>query len=149
MASLLNASKQAAINNIYVNLHDTFSREIIVYKNAQKSVSTANAKFNGIYGNAGKTTSIVNQEVSQAVQARLYYTNLKEEILSDPNSPASKIILPQGSAKIIVDFAAAEFIREARRVEFDGKIFAIISEWTPICLFDNLYYEFYLSPIDA
>ena len=149
MASLLNASKQAAINSIYVNLHDTFSREIIVYKNAQKSVSISNAKFNGIYGNAGKTTSIVNQEVSQAVQARLYYTNLKEEILSDPNSPASKIILPQGSAKIIVDFAAAEFIREARRVEFDGKIFAIISEWTPICLFDNLYYEFYLSPIDA
>jgi hypothetical protein len=149
MASLLNASKQTAINSIYVNLHDTFSRAIVVYKNAQKSVSTSNAKFNGIYGNAGKTTSIVNQEVSQTIQARIYYTNLKEEILSDPNSPASKIILPQGSVKIIVDFSGAEFIRESRRVEFYGKIFAIKSEWTPICLFDNLYYEFYLSPIDS
>lgn len=148
MASLLNASKQTAINSIYVNLHDTFSRAIVVYKNAQKSVSTSNAKFNGIYGNAGKTTSIVNQEVSQTIQARIYYTNLKEEILSDSNAPASKIILPQGSVKIIVDLAGSEFIREARRVEFDGKIFAIKSEWTPVCLFD-LYYEFYLSPIDS
>jgi hypothetical protein len=149
MASLLSAAKQTAINNIFVNLHDTFSRDIVVYKNAKKSVSISNSQFNGIYGNAGKTTSIVNQEVSQTFQARIYYTDLKEEILSDSNAPASKIILPQGSVKIIVDLTATEYIREARRVEFDGKIFAIISEWTPICLFDNLYYEFYLSPIDS
>lgn len=149
MASFINASKQTAINSIYNNLHDTFSRAIVVYKNAQKSVSTSNAKFNGIYGNAGKTTSIVNQEVSQTIQARIYYTNLKEEILSDSNSPASKIILPQGSVKIVVDLAGAEFIKEARRVEVDDKIFAIKSESSPITLFDNLYYEFYLSPIDA
>lgn len=149
MASLLSIAKQQVINSVFINLHDTFSRDIIVYKNAQKTVPSQNAQFNSIYGNAGKSTSIINQEVSQTFQARIYYLDLKEEILSDAKSPASKIILSNGSVKIVVDETARDFIREARRVEFDGKIFAINSESSPICLFDNLYYEFYLNPIDS
>lgn len=149
MASLLSVAKQQVINSVFVNLHDTFSRDIIVYKNAQKTITSQNAQFNSIYGNAGKSTSIINQEISQTFQARIYYLDLKEEILSDSKSPASKVILSNGSVKIVVDEVARDFIKEARRVEFDNKIFAINSEASPICLFDNLYYEFYLNPIDA
>jgi hypothetical protein len=60
----------------------------------------------------------------------------------------NKIIMPNGSVKIVVDPRGYLFIREARKVEFDGITFSIRSDGNPIGLFSNQYYEFLLTPID-
>jgi hypothetical protein len=76
---------------------------------------------------------------------------MDEEFLSDSASnkgSQNKIIMPQGSVKIVVDPAGYLFIKEARKVEFDGKTFSIKSDGVPIGLFDNQYYEFFLTPLD-
>jgi hypothetical protein len=56
--------------------------------------------------------------------------------------------MPQGSVKIVVDPEGYHYIKEARKVEFDGITFSIRSDGNPMGLFSNQYYEFFLTPID-
>ncbi len=60
----------------------------------------------------------------------------------------NKVILPDGSVKIVVKEAGYNYIREARRVEFDGRKFAIKSDGSPRGLTSNRFFTFLLTPID-
>ena len=83
--------------------------------------------------------------------ARIYYIKSEEEHFAEMNTSKgsqNKIILPQGSVKIVVDPDGYNYIKEARKVEFDGITFSIRSDGNPMGLFANQYYEFYLTPID-
>ena len=151
MPSLINLSRQNKVTSALADLHDTFSREIVVYKNAKKVAISSSPQYNSIYGNAGSSTSIDYETVSATFMARIYYIKSDEEHFSDLNSSKgsqNKIILPQGSVKIVVDPDGYHYIKEARKVEFDGITFAIRSDGNPMGLFANQYYEFYLTPID-
>lgn len=133
------------------DLHDTFSREITVYKNAKRVAIASSPSFNAIYGTSGATNTSEYQTVSQTFLARIYYIKMDEEFLasSTANTDAqNKIIMPNGSVKIVVDPQGYLFIKEARKVEFDGISFSIRSDGNPIGLFGNQYYEFFLTPVD-
>ena len=56
--------------------------------------------------------------------------------------------MPDGSVKIVVKESGYDYIREARRVEFDGTKFAIKSDGVPRGLTGNRFYTFILTPID-
>ena len=151
MPSLINIANQLKVTSAFANLHDTFSREITVYKNSKQVTIASSAQYNSIYGNAGAYSNTQNQIVSSTFMARIYYIKMDEEFLSDSASnkgSQNKIIIPQGSVKIVVDPTGYLFIKEARKVEFDGKTFSIKSDGVPIGLFDNQYYEFFLTPLD-
>lgn len=151
MPSLINIANQLKVTSAFANLHDTFSREITVYKNAKKVTISSSAQYNSIYGNAGASSNTTYETVSSKFMARIYYIKSDEEFMSDSSSnkgAQNKIIMPQGSVKIVVDPAGYAFVKEARKVEFDGKTFAIKSDGNPMGLFENQYYEFFLTPID-
>lgn len=137
--------------NKLADLHDTFSREITVYKNAKRIAIASSPSFNAIYGTSGATNTSEYQTVSETFLARIYYLKMDEEFLSNSSAGTdsqSKIIMPNGSVKIVVDPQGYLFIKEARKVEFDGLTFSIRSDGNPIGLFSNQYYEFFLTPID-
>jgi hypothetical protein len=151
MPSLINIANQLKVTSAFANLHDTFSREITVYKNSKQVTIASSAQYNSIYGNAGAYSNTQNQIVSSTFMARIYYIKMDEEFLSDSASnkgSQNKIIIPQGSVKIVVDPTGYLFIKEARKVEFDGKTFSIKSDGVPMGLFENQYYEFFLTPLD-
>lgn len=151
MPSLINLSRQHKVTLALADLHDTFSREIVVYKNAKKIAISSSPQYNSIYGNAGTSTSVEYETVSSTFMARIYYIKSEEEYFADSSSnkgSQNKIIMPQGSVKIVVDPAGYEYIKEARKIEFDGITFSIRSDGNPMGLFANQYYEFYLTPID-
>jgi hypothetical protein len=119
MPSLINIANQLKVTSAFANLHDTFSREITVYKNSKQVTIASSAQYNSIYGNAGAYSNTQNQIVSSTFMARIYYIKMDEEFLSDSASnkgSQNKIILPQGSVKIVVDPAGYLFIKEARKV---------------------------------
>lgn len=151
MPSLINLSRQNKVTAALADLHDTFSREIVVYKNAKKIAISSSPQYNSIYGNAGSSTSIDYETVSATFMARIYYIKSEEEHFAEMNTSKgsqNKIIMPQGSVKIVVDPDGYNYIKEARKVEFDGITFSIRSDGNPMGLFANQYYEFYLTPID-
>ena len=151
MPSLINQKLMDRVSLRLADQHDTFSREITVYKNAKRVAIASSPSFNAIYGNSGATNTSEYQTVSATFSARIYYLKMDEEFFQNSSAGTdsqNKIIMPNGSVKIVVDPRGYLFIREARKVEFDGITFSIRSDGNPIGLFSNQYYEFLLTPID-
>jgi hypothetical protein len=151
MPSLINQKLMDRVSLRLADLHDTFSREITVYKNAKRVAIASSPAFNSIYGTSGATNTSEYQTVSATFSARIYYLKMDEEFFQNSSAGSesqNKIVMPNGSVKIVVDPRGYLFIREARKVEFDGITFSIRSDGNPIGLFSNQYYEFLLTPID-
>lgn len=151
MASLISESRQKSVEAVFKNLHDTFVKEITVYKNAQGVCISSSPAYNSIYGDKGPNQSIRYDTVSKVFQARIYFVKLEKEFLYDNqgvDSSNNKLILPQGFVKIIVEEEAYLFIKESRKLEFDGATYSIRSAGSPEGLFNNIFYEFHLTPLN-
>lgn len=153
MAGFLSASRESNIQSLYNTLHETFAKTITVYKNSQKTVVASTPQYNSIYKrtNTGSTGNIQYTTISQTFSARVYYLKSEEEYLANEGNQQgtqNKIILPMGSVKIVVKQDAYEFIKEARKIEFDGKRFNIKSDGNPDGMVGNQFYTFYLTPVD-
>jgi glutathione synthase/RimK-type ligase-like ATP-grasp enzyme len=116
-------------------------------------VISTTPRYNNIYGrtDTGSKSNVQYTTESQTFEARVYYVNMDEEYLSNNDNQQgtqNKIILPDGSVKIVVKSDAYEFLQEARRVELDGIRFAIKSDGSPRGLTINKFYTFLLTPTD-
>lgn len=149
MASFLSTSQKSEIESLYNKLHETFAQTITVYKNGKKILIAHDPKYNAVYGrnSSGKRDSVEYEVVSETFDARIYYIKAEEELFNNESSQL-KIVMPKGSVKIIVREDGFKFIQEARRVEFDGRRFSIHTDGAPYGLTKNLFYMFYLTPLD-
>lgn len=150
MASLISQSRQNMVSAVFKNLHDTFTREITVYKNAKAVSISSSPSYNSIYGSRSQAESIEFQTVSKTFKVRIYFIKNEQEFFQSggQNPSIDKIIFPNGLVKIVVEPDAFEFLKEARKVEFDGVIYSIRSPGTPEGLFETQFYEFYLIPLN-
>ena len=60
----------------------------------------------------------------------------------------NKVLVADGTVRIVVQEAGYNYLSEARRVEFDGTKFIIESDGQPRGLTENQFYTFVLSPVD-
>jgi hypothetical protein len=149
MAGFLSENQKTNIKSIIDQIHDTFAREITVFKIGQRTVISSSANYNALYRQQSSNTETT--EVSQTFQARIKYVEMSETFLQDSQSNSSgqdKIILPAGTVKIKVNLEGYEYVREAKRVELDGRRFSIKSDGKPLGMFGPQYYEFILIPMD-
>jgi hypothetical protein len=153
MSSYLNENIKNSISNSLLRMHDTFARKIYIFKNAEKTIISTSANYNPIYGktNVGSRGSVNYKMLKEEHFARVYYQKEDQEYLANDGSQSSsqnKIILPKGSIKIVVKIDGYRSLQEARRVEVDGRIFAIKSGGSHSGFPANEFYSFYLTPID-
>ena len=152
MAGFLSQNQKNNIKSIIDQIHDTFAREITVFKIGQRVAISSSPNYNALYRQQSSNTSTT--EVSQTFQARIKYVEMNEELLQDSSSNSAyssgqdKIILPAGTVKIKVNLEGYEYVREAKRVELDGRRFSIKSDGKPLGMFGPQYYEFILIPMD-
>jgi hypothetical protein len=153
MAGFLSENQKTNIKSIIDQIHDTFAREITVFKIGQRTTIASSPTYNALYRQQSSNSQTT--EVSQTFQARIKYVEMNEELLRDSSSTNSsfsagqdKIILPAGTVKIKVNLEGYEYVREAKRVELDGRRFSIKSDGKPLGMFGPQYYEFILIPMD-
>ena len=155
MAGFLSEDQITKIRNLAGTLHDTFARTITVYKNAKKTLIASNDSWNSLYRrtNTGSNSSVEYTQVSQTFSARIYYDNMDTSYLTD-DGPAeqagtqNKVVVSDGSVRIVVEQDGYDYINEARRVEFDGTMFIIESDGQPRGLTSNQFYTFVLTPVE-
>ena len=60
MAGFLSSSKISKIESLYNTLHQTFAKDITVYKNGKKTLIAHDPKYNSVYGrsNTGQRDSV-------------------------------------------------------------------------------------------
>jgi hypothetical protein len=143
----LSSSVRTQISEIFDNVHETLKQTITVYKDSENTMTPS---YNSIYGSGGSTPlSITKTSVSRSVGARIKYLSSEEDYFtsSEVNSQM-KITIPKGSIRIKVTSDDFDFIKEAKRIEFNGVRYNIISDGLPIGPFSPEYYSIFLTPID-
>ena len=155
MAGFLSADQITKIRDLANTLHTTFARTITVYKNAKKTLIASTDSWNSLYGrtNTGSDSSVEYTIASETFQARIYYDDMDTAYLNDGGRTEqagrqNKVLVADGTVRIVVQEAGYNYLSEARRVEFDGTKFIIESDGQPRGLTENQFYTFVLSPVD-
>ena len=156
MAGFLSEDQITKVQNLADTLHTTFARTITVYKTAKKTLIASTSAYNSLYRrtNTGSNASVKYTTISQTFEARIYYDDMDTSYLTDdgPSQQAgtqNKVIVPDGTVRIVVKESAYDYLSEARRVEFDGTKFIIESDGQPRGFTSNQFYTFILSPVDS
>ena len=151
MASILTAAEKASLQSAFNDIHDTFARTIYIFKEAKKVTISTSPDFNPIYNqNTSLNQTVTHQVKSGAFSARIMYdTDRQEPYVSSPEIDSQlKLKIPDGTVRIKLDKSGYEYIKEAKRIEFDGRRFAIESDVRPHGLFEPTYYTFFLLPTE-
>ncbi len=148
--SLISDAQKTTIKAIFDDIHETFARTITVYEEGERVLIAASSTYNGIYGKTqGGGSSVSKTIVSHTLKARIKYIDAKEENLSDGQINSQlDISLINGSVRIAVDGAGYDILREAKRCEFEGRKYEIVSKGLPTGIFGPQYYHFFLKPLD-
>ena len=151
MASLLTTAQKAALQSAFDDIHDTFARDIYIYKEAKKISISTNPNYNPIYDkNSSLSQSVTRQVQKQTFKARIMYdTDRAEPYLASPEIDSQlKIRVPDGTVRIKLAKDGYEYIKGAKRIELDGRKFSIESDVRPHGLFDPTYCTFFLLPTE-
>jgi hypothetical protein len=146
--SYISAAQKSFINSAMDNIHETFAREITVIMNPIVVVISTSPSYNSFYKrDLDKTNYSDLTPQSFTFKARITYLNGDQSVF--PGAQAQqKIIYPTGSVKIKVQYDAYLKLKEARKVDLDGRRYSIVSDYKPYGMFGPQYYSFLLSPID-
>lgn len=148
MGSLISDSDKSELEKVINSMHDTFAREIYAYKEAKKVIVSSN-KFHGLYSNVQGEQKVENVPQYQTFKARIYYSDKQgEENVGGDVGMQIKVERPKGEVRIKIDQAGYDYMKDAKRIEFDGRMFVVNSDVRPHGLFTPTYYTLYLKPVD-
>lgn len=147
---LISEAQKNTIKSIIDDIHETFARNITVFKEGQLVSISASSQFNGIYGRVGDGKKSITKTVeSKVIKARIKYIDAKELGMTDGNINSQlDISLVDGSVRITVDATGFELLKDATRCEFEGRRYTIESKGNPTGIFGPQYYHFYLKPME-
>jgi len=149
--SLISDAQKTTIKAIIDDIHETFARTITVYEDGERVlIASASSTYNGIYGRTeGGNSSLTRNFKSHTLKARIKYITAKDESLADGQINSQlDISLINGSVRITVDTAGYGILKEAKRCEFEGRKYEIVSRGLPTGIFGPQYYHFFLKPLD-
>ena len=151
MADLFTSSEKSDLESVFDDLHDTFGRNMIAYKEATKTIISTNTDFNYLYKNVQGDATRTIRKVAQykTIKARILYEDKQRETLYDAETSSQiKVDRPVGSVRIKVDKEGYLYLKDSKRIELDGKNFVFDSEVRPFGLFSPTHYTFYLRPAE-
>ncbi len=146
--SLLTSTEKAALAAVFDDIHETFAREITVFKEASTVVIITDPNYNPLYKTACQTTSIINTPVYKTFKARIQYQDDVGKKYWSEQGLNSQIKLEAvvGTVRLKIDQEAYDYVKDARRFDVDGKRYVLNSTFRPHGLFDIQYYTLYLKP---
>jgi hypothetical protein len=147
--SLLTDSEKNGLELIMDDLHATWARTVTAYKDEERVVIITNPNYNPLYDTGGGTTeSITKTAVSKTFSVRIQYQDdITKNYWSDSNVNSQlKIENAKGLIRIKLYDEDYNWLKEAKRMDVDGKRFSIDSSFKGHGLFDNKFYTIFLKP---
>lgn len=150
MASLLSDAEKAALESVMSDLHDTFKRALVIFKDGEQTVISTDPNYNFAYGfNNGISTNVEFTPIQQTFSGRVLYGKPDATMLSNPSIDAQlRLEMMNSTVRIKLDQDGRDFLVDAKRVEFDGNRFKVLGDPRPHGLFAPQFYTFFLVPID-
>jgi len=149
MTDLFTAQEKADMEAVIEDVHDTFARDITIYKKEKElfvaTTSQFNSTYNALYQKLKNSPITQNQVSKYTVQARVQY-NYKQETSSEAGMGAQmNIPLSVGNLRIKMNEKAYSDFKFATKIEVDGILWRIISDASRAGLFSPQYYVLFLE----
>ena len=143
MASLISSGEKAALSGVFDDVFDTFSRNIVVYKEPVKTVASINESNIFGYGDSSNQVNYSYTAQSGTYPATIQYSDQQEEkYSSDAGGP-----IPKGGVRIKVKTACKNYIENGKteKIEFDGKSWDVTTTDAVKRFLDSEFYVYYLE----
>lgn len=147
MASLISESLKNTVNKCLSDLHETFAKDITIFKNAKVVAINQSISYNSLYGQRSGSDDVSYEEVSTTCKARIYFIKNEEEFLTSARGVDTKISYINGVVKIVVDNDGVDFLNDAELVEYNDRKYSVASSNVEISLFGTMFHEFFLIPL--
>jgi hypothetical protein len=145
MASLLTDAQRVSFGSNYNDLFDTLSRDIVIYKEPIKNITSVNQT--PIFGYPGDQLpeSVTYTPVFETFKARIFYGSPDEDIIS----LNSEIKNPNTSARIRVKETAKNYIENGKteKIMFDNKSWNVNYGFVVKRYIDENFYEYMMKEI--
>ena len=145
MADFFTSGQKQQLEDVFVNIHDTFGRPITIYKQKKTIFVATNQTYNALYKRIKDSTTTKDVVTATTVQARVQYLNkqyIEEEYAfrAQTNLPIS-----EGQLRIKLDEAGYALFKFAKTIEIDGNVWAIKTDASRIGLFTPHFYMLFLE----
>ena len=143
MASLISDSEKKVLSGVFDDVFDTFKREIVVYKEPVKVLSSVSeaAKFG--YGDASNQTNYTYTSQTGVYSAIIRYNDNQQENYNQ-NIGAG---FSAGDVRIKVKKDCRDFIEKGKteKITFDNKSWNVGSEDSVKRFLDSEFFVYYLE----
>ena len=131
MTTLISDAAKAEIAAVFDDIHDTFARDIIIYKTEIGVLLSSDLNANPIYGRSSDGTSSKPQTKAYSGRARIKYAEnqkAQDGAFGGSSDSAAGLSFPIGDIRLKIDAEAYALLKAAQKIEIDGKICQIVSE---------------------
>jgi len=146
MADLIPSADKAKFESVFDDIHDTFARDITIYKTTKKTFIATNNTYNALYSRIKDEKGLNKEVTGTVVKARISYFNPQDN--EDAMSYQLGVRAPSGTVRIKVDPTGFNLIMQAKDLEIDGDLFDVMSDPSRVGLFSVKYYEVSLKRKD-
>ena len=143
MASLLSAAQKASFEKAMANLFDTFSQDVIIYKEARIDVININQPRMYGYNERSDIDNINYIPVTGVFPALVTYTKKQ----SQQRLEEADNIIDKGEVEMKVKNEANDFIQNGKTLyaSLDGLMFKFISSQAPRPYISSEFFTYYLE----
>jgi len=152
VADLISGGDKADMEAAIADIHDTFARPIIIYKNKTEIFVATNPVFESSYNalyqklkNPQKNADTKTTVTKTTVNARVQYRSVQDE--SDAGGTGAQINVQWGSGelRLKLDEEGYKAFKFATKIEIDGVVWRIVTDASRAGLFTPQYYVIYLE----
>lgn len=143
MANLIPPGDKSNFDNVFDDIHDTFARDITIYKETQKVFIATSSTYNALYSRVRDEKGSSKTVEALTLKARIAYggefgrSNEENEILG--------IDVPSDHVRIKINQTGFNLIKQAKDVEIDGELFNVVSDAAKSGLFSVKYFHIILK----
>jgi hypothetical protein len=143
MASLISSGEKVILSGVFDDVFDTFSRQIVIYKEPVKTVSSINES--NLFG-YGDSSNQVNYSYTAQSETHLAIIKYADQQSQNYHSDMGGFI-PDGGVRIKVKAPCKNYIESGKteKIEFDGKSWDVTTTDAVKRFLDSEFYVYYLE----
>jgi len=145
MTNLIPNSDKNKYDKVFDDIHDTFAREITIFKKEKKIFIATNNTYNALYSRIKneKGNSKTVEEIK--IKARIAYAGNFEFLRQNSENEILGIDIPSDHIRIKVNLQGYNLIKQATDIEVDGELFNVSSDAAKSGIFSVNYYNLLLK----
>ena len=148
MGSLIPDSDKLSVGSVFDDIHDTFARDIVVFKRDNEIFVATNSTYNALYSRIKNAPNVRTKVTQATVKARILYHQDQKE-LDIPGSHAQlNVQLGEGVVRVKINEAGYKLFSQASKIEIDGELFRIVSDPSKVGPFVVKFYTIFLRRAD-